>query len=91
MYSLRNVPSKNQKASLVLFTKNSQFLVAGVRKNIYVWDVKVGNLVKTLDAHFGRIITATSVPSVNKVISSSIDKSIKVSIYSLNYCTVEDQ
>ena len=34
--------------------------------------------MKTLDAHFGRILTLVTVPAENKVVSSSIDKSIKV-------------
>ncbi len=77
---IRNIPNKNQLNGLVVFTKNSEFLVAGVRKNLYVWDVKAGNLLKTLDVHFGRIISlvAVSTSDTNKVISSSIDKSIKV-------------
>ncbi len=74
---VRNIPSKHQLTSLVVFTKNNMFCVAAVRRNIYVWDVKVGNLVKTLDAHFGRIIALVTVPSVNTIISSSIDKTIK--------------
>ena len=74
----RNVPSRNLLWSLIVFTKNMQFVVAAVRKNIYVWDVKVGNMVKILDAHFGRVICLVSVPSLNKVISASMDKTIKV-------------
>ena len=77
---VRNIPNKNQLTSMICLTKNSEFLVAGVRKNLYVWDVKGGNLVKTLDAHFGRIIVLTAVITggKNRVVSSSIDKSIKV-------------
>ncbi|XP_013421183.1 NACHT and WD repeat domain-containing protein 2 [Lingula anatina] len=77
---IRNIPTKNQLTGVVNFTKHSYFVVAGVRKNLYVWDVKNGNLVKTLDAHFGRIIALQAVTSnnMNKVISSSIDKTIKV-------------
>jgi WD40 repeat protein len=60
--------------------QGNQFIVAAVRKNLYVWDVKQGNMVKTLDAHFGRIIAMTSVAAAvrNVIISSSIDKTIKV-------------
>ncbi|CAL1545368.1 unnamed protein product [Lymnaea stagnalis] len=78
-HGTRNIPTKNQLNSLVVFTKNNQFVVAGVRKNLYVWDVKQGNMVKVLDAHFGRICALTS-SSVgrNAVISSSMDKTIKV-------------
>ncbi|XP_071108697.1 NACHT and WD repeat domain-containing protein 2-like [Haliotis cracherodii] len=75
----RNIPTKNQLTSMVVFTKGNQFVVAGVRKNLYVWDVKQGNMVKTLDAHFGRIIALTAVHvGCNVVISSSMDKTIKV-------------
>ena len=78
---VRNIPNKNQLVSILLeFTKESEYLVAGVRKNLYVWDTANGDLVKTLDAHFGRIIAMSAVSNhnVNKVISSSIDKTIKV-------------
>lgn len=78
-HGIRNIPTKNQLTSLVVFTKNNQFVVAGVRKNLYVWDVKQGNMVKILDAHFGRICALTSVSAGrNTVISSSMDKTIKV-------------
>lgn len=78
-HGIRNIPSRNQLTSHVVFTKSNHFIVAGVRKNLYVWDVKQGNLVKTLDAHFGRIIALTSVcRDINTVISSSMDKTIKV-------------
>lgn len=78
-HGVRNIPTKNQLNSLVAFTKNNHFVVAGVRRNLYVWDVKQGNMVKVLDAHFGRIIAMDAVRGKkNKVISSSIDKTIKV-------------
>ncbi|ESO82088.1 hypothetical protein LOTGIDRAFT_135306 [Lottia gigantea] len=75
----RNIPSKNQLTSQVVFTRLNEFVVSTVRKNIYVWDAKQGNLVKILDAHFGRIISLSPVFSgCNIIISSSIDKTIKV-------------
>eukprot|EP00106_Octopus_bimaculoides_P010882 XP_014778324.1 PREDICTED: NACHT and WD repeat domain-containing protein 2-like [Octopus bimaculoides] len=78
-HGVRNIPTKNQIFSLLAFTKNNHFVVAGVRRNLYVWDVKQGNMVKVLDAHFGRIIAMDAVRGKNnKVISSSIDKTIKV-------------
>ena len=78
--SVRNIPNKNPLISGIVFTKNNEFIVAGVRQVIYVWDVRAGNLVKTLDAHFGRIISIRSIfnSSLNKIVSSSIDKSIKI-------------
>ena len=49
----RNVPYRKELWSQIVFTKSMAFIVGAVRKNIYVWDVRVGNLVKTLDAHCG--------------------------------------
>lgn len=78
-HGTRNIPTKNLLTGLVVLTKNNHFVVAGVRKNLYVWDVKQGNLVKVLDAHFGRICALISVSTdSNTVISSSMDKTIKV-------------
>ncbi|KAH3716159.1 hypothetical protein DPMN_058878 [Dreissena polymorpha] len=78
-HGTRNIPTKNQLSGLVVLTRNNHFVVAAVRKNVYVWDVKQGNMFKVLDAHFGRIIALTAVThGCNKVISSSIDKTIKV-------------
>lgn len=75
----RNIPNRNPLISSVVFTKSNHFVVAAVRKNLYVWDTKQGNMVKVLDAHFGRIIALISVTAgTNKLISSSIDKTIKV-------------
>ncbi len=34
-----------------------RFVVATVRAKLYVWELEGGALVKTLDAHFGRIMT----------------------------------
>lgn len=75
----RNIPNRNPLQSSVVFTKSNHFVVAAVRKNLYVWDSKQGNMVKVLDAHFGRIIALTVLTAgTNKLISSSIDKTIKV-------------
>ncbi len=51
-----------------------------VRKNLYVWDVSTGDLLKNLDAHFGRIIKISSltIGNWNSVITSSIDRTVKV-------------
>lgn len=48
-----------------------------------MWDVKHGNLVKTLDAHFARVcglLSVTAPDRTNKLISSSLDKTIKVNL-----------
>jgi hypothetical protein len=78
---IRNIPQKNQLTnSLVTFTKDNQYMVAGVRKNLYVWCTRTAQLYKILDAHFGRIIAIASITlnAYNIIVSSSMDKSIKV-------------
>lgn len=63
-----------------LFTKDNQYVVAGIRNSIYIWDCSYGNLLKTLDAHYGRITCLISFNTDIKdlVISSSMDKTIKI-------------
>lgn len=50
------------------------------RKNLYVWSLETCELVKILDAHFARIIQleALTIGNWNSVITSSIDRSVKV-------------
>lgn len=50
------------------------------RKNLYVWSLETSDLVKILDAHFARIIQleALTVGNWNSVVTSSIDRSVKV-------------
>lgn len=51
-----------------------------LRKNLYVWSLETSDLVKILDAHFARIIQleALTVGNWNSVVTSSIDRSVKV-------------
>jgi WD40 repeat protein len=65
-----------------VFTNDNKFVMAAVRKLIFVWDAQTGSHVKTLDSHFGRVLSLVPVivgDKIDKVISSSIDRSIKVS------------
>lgn len=50
------------------------------RKNLYIWCLQTRQLVKVLDAHFGRIIQleALTIGNWNCAITSSIDRSVKV-------------
>lgn len=50
------------------------------RKNLYVWSLLSKQLIKILDAHFGRIVQLEplTVGRWNSVITSSIDRSVKV-------------
>jgi WD40 repeat protein len=61
------------------------YAVAGIRKELYIWSMENGSLVKCLDAHFARIIDIQplTVGSWNSVITSSIDRTVKV--WNMNY------
>lgn len=50
------------------------------RKNLYIWCLQTRQLVKVLDAHFGRIIQleALTIGNWNCAITSSIDRSVKI-------------
>ena len=50
------------------------------RQELFVWSMSTGELVKQLNAHFQRIVEIKSlvVGSENSVLTSSIDRSIKV-------------
>ena len=53
---VRNVSRTMNKSSPVVLSANQKFAIAGIRKELLVWSVESGELVKTLDAHFSRII-----------------------------------
>lgn len=86
----RLVGSKNCTRSLVLLTTRNEFVVAAVRKVLYIWDSQTGSLVKTLDEHFARVTALLSVTSrhVNIVISVSIDKTVKVPVFVQSHLSV---
>lgn len=73
--------SKNclNTSRVLQFSKNNRYIMAAIRKSIYIYDAQIGSHIRTLNCHFGRIISLTSVD--NKLISASIDKSIKVSYF----------
>ena len=50
------------------------------RQELFVWSMSTGELVNQLNAHFQRIVEIKSlvVGSENSVLTSSIDRSIKV-------------
>lgn len=64
----------------IMISASRDYAVAGVRKNLYVWSLSDGRLLKILDAHFGRIIQLEplTVGSWNSVVTSSIDRTVKV-------------
>ena len=79
-YGIYNVSKGINKSSSCVLSAKNQYGIAGIRKDLYIWDVKTGNLVKTLAAHFGRILDVQplSLGRMNTVITSSIDRTVKV-------------
>ena len=79
-YQVYNVSQGMNKSSNCVLSANNQYAVSGIRKELYIWDAKNGDLVKTLAAHVGRIIDVQplSMGALNIIITSSIDRTVKV-------------
>ncbi|KAK3849709.1 hypothetical protein Pcinc_043548 [Petrolisthes cinctipes] len=79
-HGIRNISTQLLKSNSCVLSKGYKYAVAGVRKNLYVWELESQELLKVLDAHFGRIIdlVALVVGSWNSVITSSLDRTVKV-------------
>lgn len=79
-HGVRNISTRMTQSNSMMVSSKHDYAVAGVRKNLYVWSIKNQQLMKVLDAHFGRIIQleALTVGNWNSVITSSIDRSVKV-------------
>ncbi|KAK8403257.1 hypothetical protein O3P69_000406 [Scylla paramamosain] len=79
-HGIRNISTQLLKSNSCVLSKEYKYAVAGVRKNLYVWELESQELLKVLDAHFGRIIdmVALVVGSWNSVITSSLDRTVKV-------------
>lgn len=79
-HGVRNITTKIMQSNSVMISSKMDYAVAGVRKNLYVWCLQSLQLVKVLDAHFGRIIQleALTIGNWNNVVTSSIDRSVKV-------------
>ncbi|KAI1303164.1 NACHT and WD repeat domain-containing protein 2 [Halotydeus destructor] len=69
-----------QSVSRLVFTRFNQYAIAGIRRNLYVWSVADGSLLKTIDAHYGRIKECFSLMAgtFNAVVTSSLDRTVKV-------------
>ena len=89
-HNVRNVNKKPCVSSGLVLSANDKYAVTGVRKELYVWNMETEELSKVLYAHFQRIVDIKSlvVGRENSVITSSIDRSIKV--WDLNYIFEED-
>ncbi|XP_059619516.1 NACHT and WD repeat domain-containing protein 2 [Phlebotomus argentipes] len=79
-HGVRNITTRMMQSNSVMVSSQLNYAVAGVRKNLYVWCLESKQLMKILDAHFGRIIQleALTIGNWNSVITSSIDRSVKV-------------
>ncbi|XP_015115878.1 NACHT and WD repeat domain-containing protein 2 [Diachasma alloeum] len=77
---VRNISTRMLSSNSIMVSGTKNYAVAGVRKNLYVWCLETSDLVKILDAHFARIIQleALTIGNWNSVITSSIDRSVKV-------------
>lgn len=79
--NVKNISTKPflSQSSLAL-TNHNQYAVGGVRKSLYIWNLKDGQLLKEVDAHIARInrIRSLIIDDFNGIVSSSIDKTIKV-------------
>ncbi|XP_020292680.1 NACHT and WD repeat domain-containing protein 2 isoform X2 [Pseudomyrmex gracilis] len=77
---VRNISTRMMCSNSIMVSGTKNYAVAGVRKNLYVWSLETSELVKVLDAHFARIIQleALTVGNWNSVVTSSIDRSVKV-------------
>lgn len=79
-HGVRNITTKMMQSNSIMVSMREDYAVAGVRKNLYVWCMESHQLAKVLDAHFGRIIQLEplTVGNWNNLITSSIDRSVKV-------------
>ncbi|XP_052753046.1 NACHT and WD repeat domain-containing protein 2 [Galleria mellonella] len=79
-HTIRNISTKMTLSNSFMISNNNTYAVAGVRKNLYVWSLETTKLIKVLDAHFGRIVQLEplTVGTWNNVITSSIDRTVKI-------------
>ncbi|CAK1595571.1 unnamed protein product [Parnassius mnemosyne] len=79
-HTIRNISTKLTLSNSFMISNNNTYAVAGVRKNLYVWSLETTQLIKVLDAHFGRIVQLEplTVGAWNNVITSSIDRTVKI-------------
>ena len=82
---IRNVATKMNKAMPCVLSDQQKYAVTGIRKELYIWSVETGELVKFLDAHFARIVDIKPliIGTWNCVVTSSIDRTVKV--WNLDY------
>ena len=77
---IRNVAKKMNMSNSCILSSRHKYAIAGIRKQMYIWNVSSEELVKSFDAHFGRIIDVQplTMGDWNLAITSSIDRTVKV-------------
>ena len=77
---ISNIQIKLGTSTQCLLSRDESLAVAGLRKELFVWDISSCLLIHQLQAHVGRIIKMASLTAgnANCILTSSIDKTIKV-------------
>ena len=77
---IRNVSKRMNLSNSCILSSGHKYAIAGIRKQMYIWNVSNEELVKCFDAHFGRIIDVQplTMGDWNLAITSSIDRTVKV-------------
>ena len=77
---VRNITKRFNTSSNIILSKGDKLAVTGIRQELLVWEMESGTLVKRMTAHFQRIVEIKSlvVGTDNCVVTSSIDRSIKI-------------
>ena len=72
----KNILLSAQKSSPCLLSSDESLAVTGLRRDLYIWATGSCQLVKTLQAHSGRILQLVplNTAGLNCVITSSVDK-----------------
>jgi len=88
---VRNICRNFNQSNNIVLSKGDLLAVSGIRQELIVWDMGNGALVKRLTAHFQRIVEIKSLVTGNEnsVLTSSIDRSIKV--WNLDYIFEKEQ
>ncbi|CAI2355495.1 unnamed protein product [Caenorhabditis sp. 36 PRJEB53466] len=79
--NVRNIPIRpNHTTTAITLAAHDTVFVAGVRKHLFLWNVVTTELLRSLDAHFGRILNLDSISQQGQsiLISSSLDHTIKI-------------
>lgn len=82
---IRNISKKFNQSNMIVLSAGDRLAVSGIRQELVVWSMDTGLLVHRLVAHFQRIVEIKSLVTKNEnaVLTSSIDRSIKV--WNLDY------